>query len=322
MIVAELSANHLGDLNRALKLIDMAAWAGADAVKLQTYKPKDMIAIDRPCPDGPWKGRSLKSLYEEAMTPWHWHERLFYHARANGLLCFSSPFSVDAVRFLEQFNPPYYKIASFEITDLQLIEAAALTGKPLIISTGCATDVDIRNAIGVCKRFETQLTLLHCISNYPADPSQMNLPRIRYLQKEFGCDVGLSDHSLSTTIPAIATALGATIIEKHLTLARADGGPDAAFSLEPQEFKLIVDTVRETKLALQPCRPHQPLASMKRSLHAITDITQGDTFTADNIGAVRSDRGLLPIYLNSVIGKHAKLNITKGTPLSVDLCGL
>jgi len=242
-IVAELSANHNGSLDNALKLIDAAKWAGANAVKLQTYKPEDMVPDDGfVIKEGTWAGHNLFQLYRKAATPWGWHERLFQHARLVGIDCFSSPFSVAAVEFLEELGCPRYKIASFEIGNDSLLRAVSRTKKQSIISTGLATDAEIKDALN----YLPYAVLLHCISAYPAKLEEMNLQRIVAL----GPLSGLSDHTIGHEAAVIATALGAKIIEKHLTLNRLDGGPDAAFSAEPEAFKAMVASVRRTELAL------------------------------------------------------------------------
>lgn len=321
MIVAEISANHNGSLERALRTIEVAAAAGADAVKLQTYTP-DSITIDHDGPgfvidSGLWAGRKLYDLYKEAATPYDWHEKLFKTAADCGIKCFSTPFDVQAVQFLEQFNPPFYKIASFEINDVWLIAAAARTGKPLIISTGTVRSdsaFEIADALALARN----VTLLHCVSEYPAPVEKANLARIRNLSKIWNCRVGLSDHSLSVTLPAVAVAFGAEIIEKHFTLSRADGGPDAAFSLEPHEFKTMVENVHEAMLATVPYKHEQPYKHLARSLYAVSDIAAGEELNNSNIRSIRPGHGLPPRYLIDIIGHKAANDIKRGTPMKME----
>lgn len=330
MIVAEISANHLGEIDRALALIEAAAWAGADAVKLQTYTP-DSITIDCDGEDfvideGPWKGMRLYELYQRAATPLEWHARLFEKARDLNVACFSSPFSIEDVKFLQQFNPPYYKIASFEITDVNLIHAAAMTRKPIIISTGMADEGDIVEAIKAAS-FAESITLLHCVSMYPTPVELADLNRIKWLQ-QFNTNVGISDHSLSIEIPVAASALGVSVIEKHLTLSRADGGPDASFSLEPWEFKKMVDAVHDVRTSLSydahssiPCQrgKDDPHFNLRRSLYVVKDVKAGEEFTNENVRSIRPGYGLPPKYLGTIIGKRAASPIQRGTPMSMEL---
>lgn len=330
MIVAEISANHLGSIDRALALIEAASWAGADAVKLQTYRA-DSITID--CNNdefivkaGPWKGMKLFDLYKEAATPLEWHARLFERANELGIACFSSPFSIEDVKFLQKFNPPYYKIASFEINDINLIHAAAATGKPIIISTGMANETDILDAISAAHLAEN-ITLLHCVSMYPTPVAQADLNRIKWL-RAFGTNVGLSDHSLSIEVPVAAAALGATVIEKHLTLSRCDGGPDASFSLEPWEFKKLVEAVQEVHVSMSydatqavPIRhgADDPHFNLRRSLYAVKDISVGEEFTPENVRSIRPGLGLAPKHLGSIIGRRAATTIQRGTPMNLEM---
>lgn len=318
MIVAELGANHNGSFERALKLIDAAKSTGADAVKLQAYTA-DMLTLDCDGPEfivagGPWAGCRLYDLYKEAETPPSWLPELFAHARSVGLSCFASVFDLDGLDRLEELNCPFYKIASFEITDTGLIEQAALTSKPLIISTGMASDEEIWAAIDAA--VTSEVTLLHCVSAYPARPEQANLMRIKQMQEEFGFPVGLSDHTLGIAMPVAATALGAWVIEKHLTLSRADGGPDASFSLEPDEFKAMVTAVRDTRAAMQECEPPEPHKELRRSLYAVDDIAAGEKLTHKNIRSIRPGHGLPPWLLWTLIGGVAKQPIARGMPLA------
>lgn len=328
-IIAELSANHGGSLQRALEVVAAAAEAGADAVKLQTYTP-ETITLD--CRDpifqiGPgtiWEGRTLYDLYAEAFTPWEWHEEIFAAAARSGLLCFSSPFDPTAVEFLERLGVPAFKIASFELTDIPLIRVAAATGKPLILSTGMATMPEIREAVEAAASAGTGgQALLKCTSGYPAPASEMNLRTLPALEKEFGVPVGLSDHTTGHVAAVAAVALGASILEKHLTLRRADGGPDAQFSLEPAEFAAMVKAVREAEAALGTVR-FEPSASeiatrkFRRSLFAARDIAEGEAFTRENVRSVRPADGLHPRYLETLLGSPARRAFRKGTPLTIE----
>lgn len=328
-VIAELSGNHNGDISRALKLIDIAKTAGCDAVKLQTYTA-DTITINHDSPDfrikgGLWDGRLLYELYGEAHTPWDWHERLFSHAREIGIACFSSPFDESAVAFLEKLGAPAYKIASFEIVDTPLIRRAAEAGKPLIISTGMATLEEIDEALATARGAgATAISLLHCISAYPAPAEEANLSRIKALQERYGIPIGLSDHTMGSEVAIAAVALGAAIIEKHITLAREDGGPDAAFSLEPAELKGVVDGARTAHLALGKAdyghtKSETPNLSFRRSLYAVKDIAKGEVLTAQNIRSIRPGYGLPPKHFDEVIGTKAKRELKRGTALSWDL---
>jgi pseudaminic acid synthase len=326
-VIAELSGNHNGDIKRALALIDAANAAGADAVKLQTYTA-DTITLDHDGPGfvikgGLWDGRRLHELYREASTPWDWHAELFAHAKKVGIACFSSPFDSTAIEFLEKLDAPAYKIASFEIIDIPLIRLAARTGKPLIISTGMASPEEISEALDAAGA-SAGVTLLHCISAYPAPAEEANLARIPALAKQFGCLIGLSDHTLGTDVAVAAVALGATIIEKHITLRRADGGPDAAFSLEPEEFAALVKGVRTAHAAIGRAdygraASEETNVVFRRSLYAVKDIAAGDKITEENVRSIRPGYGLAPKHLPEIIGRKAKRGITRGTPISYDL---
>ena len=328
-VIAELSGNHNGDIRRALRLIEAAKSAGADAVKLQTYTA-DTITIDHNGPGftikgGLWDGRKLHELYREAHTPWDWHPALFEHARKVGITCFSSPFDPSAIDFLETLGAPAYKIASFEIVDTPLIRHAAKTGKPLIISTGMAEKSEIDEATRAARESgKGGFALLHCISAYPAPAEEANLARIPALAARYDCPIGLSDHTLGTEVAVAAVALGAAIIEKHLTLARADGGPDAAFSLEPDELQLLVKGARIAHAAIgradaERVESEKPNMLFRRSLYAVKDVAAGETLTADNVRSIRPGYGLAPKYLPEILGKRARREIKRGTPMSLDL---
>jgi pseudaminic acid synthase len=332
-LIAELSGNHNGRLDRACALIEAAAAAGADAVKLQTYRP-DTITLDCDRPDfliteGAWAGRRLYELYGEAQTPWEWHEALFDCARRAGITIFSTPFDDSAVELLEALGAPAYKIASFEIVDLALIARVARTGKPLILSTGMATVDEIAEAVAAARAAGCAAPiLLHCISGYPTPIAEANLTTIRDLQQRFGTIVGLSDHTLGTTAAVVAVALGACVIEKHVTLRRADGGPDAAFSLEPLELAQLVAGCRDAFAALgradaglQPSE--RANAVFRRSLYAVSDIAAGERFTPRNVRSIRPGYGLPPKHLPAVLGKVAARPIERGHALdwSMVACG-
>ncbi len=330
-MIAELSANHNGDIERAFALIDAAAKAGAHAIKLQTYTA-DTITIDHDGPEflihgGLWDGRRLYDLYQEAHMPWDWQPRLFAHARASGLTCFSSPFDETAIDFLETLDAPAYKIASFELIDHALIARAAKTGKPLIMSRGMATHEEITDALAVAKEAGCQdVILLHCVSGYPSAPEDMNLRSIPDLAERVGVAVGLSDHTLGVTVATASVALGAVAIEKHFTLRRADGGPDAAFSLEPDELKTLVEQSRVAWSALgKPFYPHSSAEAsqmqFRRSLYVVTDIAKGELFTLQNLRSIRPGLGLAPRHLGSFMGRKAARDIARGTPVSWDMLG-
>ena len=328
-VIAELSANHLGSLDRAMKIIEAAAACGCDAIKLQTFTP-DTMTLDSPRADfhsasGPWKGRSLWELYAEAATPWEWHEPLFKRAHDLGLVIFSTPFDEDAVLALDKLGSPAFKIASFELVDLELIAAAAATGKPVIMSTGMASDAEIDLAVATARKHGTGgIIMLHCSSGYPTPPEQINLKRMDSLWR-VGL-VGLSDHTPGSLIPALAVARGAVMIEKHLTLRRADGGPDAGFSLEPEEMAEVVTSCKTAWLALgdgSAVRPKAEAGSrqFRRSIYATANIAVGEPLTRGNIRAIRPGHGLEPRFLPEVLGKIAKVAIERGTPLSWELIG-
>jgi pseudaminic acid synthase len=321
-IIAELSANHNGSLETAIETIRAAKIAGADAIKLQTYTA-DSITLNCDQPDfiikgTIWEGRKLHDLYAEAYTPWEWHARLFEVAKEEGLICFSSPFDVKAVDFLEELNVPAYKIASFEITDIPLIRYTASKQKPLILSTGIATKEDIELAIATCRGVgNNQLALLKCTSSYPAPIDEANLKMIPQFEKDFDVIPGLSDHTMGSIVPIVATSLGAKIIEKHFILDRSMGGPDASFSMNPTEFKEMVDAVREAESALgnhdyQLTKKQQDGRQFSRSLYISADIKAGDIVTEKHIRSVRPGYGAHPKYLDQLIGKRANRDLTIG----------
>lgn len=324
-IVAELSGNHGGRLETALAMIDAAKAAGADAVKLQTYTA-DTLTID--C-DGPgfllegglWKGRTLHDLYGEAHTPWEWHAPLFAHARKLGLAIFSAPFDATAVDLLESLDCPAFKIASFELNDLPLIRRAARSGKPVILSTGLATLGEIAEAVEVVRSQNAPLMLLHCVSGYPTPTEDCNLRTIPHLAEAFGVAAGLSDHTAGGAVPAAAVALGAVLIEKHFVLSRADGGVDAAFSLEPLEFKAMADSVRaawaalgRVNYALEPSEAGG--RDYRRSLYIVTDVKAGEALTAENTRSIRPGFGLAPKHYDKVLGRRAARDLKRGEPLA------
>jgi N-acetylneuraminate synthase len=324
-VIAEMSGNHNGDLNRAISIIEAAKESGADAVKLQTYTP-DTITIDHNGPGfvvegGIWHGRSLYDLYRWAQTPWEWHAALFARAREIGVTIFSSAFSESAVELLESLQAPAYKIASLEIVDLPLIRRVAATGKPVILSTGAAALGDIAEAVAVARDAGCgQLALLQCTSGYPTPPTESNLRTIPHLAAAFGTVVGLSDHTLGVAVPVAAIAFGASLIEKHVTLARADGGPDADFSLEPNELARMVQDCRTAWEALgrvtYDLAPSELTASsLRRSLYAVADIAAGEVINETNVRSIRPGYGLPPKHLPSILGKVARHAIPRGRPL-------
>lgn len=331
-VIAELSANHLGKFERAVAIIDAAADAGCDAIKLQTFTPSAMTLdaerADFHIADGPWQGRSLWDLYGEAHTPWAWHAPLFAHAKARGLLAFSTPFDEDAVARLDALGAPAFKIASFELVDLELIAAVARTGKPLVMSTGMASDAEVAEAIATARAHgATAIALLHCVSGYPTPIAETNLRRLdalAALPAVAGCVLGISDHSPGAIVPIAAVARGACVIEKHLTLARADGGPDAGFSLEPAEMAEVVRGARLAWEALGAGGATRPAAEagnrqFRRSLYATADIAPGQAFTRDNVRSIRPGHGLPPRDLPAVLGRTARVAIARGTPLAWEL---
>lgn len=327
-VIAELSANHLGSLERALAILDAAADAGCDALKLQTFTPAamtlDLGRGDFHIDEGPWRGRSLWDLYGEAQTPWEWHAALFARGAARGLDVFSTPFDEEAVERLDRLGAPAFKIASFELVDLELIARAARTGKPLILSTGMASDAEVAEAVDAARAAGAGgVALLHCVSGYPAPIEQTNLRRLDALARR-GAVVGISDHSPGACVPIAAVARGAAIIEKHLTLARADGGPDAGFSLEPAEMAEVVRGAALAWQALGDGSARRPAAEagsrrFRRSLYAVADIAAGEALTRANVRSIRPGFGLAPRELPAVLGRRARAAIARGTPLAWEL---
>lgn len=328
-IVAEMSGNHNGDLSRALEIVAMAKAVGADALKLQTYTA-DTITIVH---DGPgftverslWEGRTLHDLYQEAHTPWDWQEEIFAKGRDVGIPVFSSPFDATAVDFLEDMDCPAYKIASFEAIDIPLIKKAASTGKPMIVSTGLASREEIAEAIAAVRSAGgLDPAVLHCVSSYPAREQDCNLLKIPEMAEAFGTVVGFSDHTLGTTVSVAAVALGAAIIEKHVTLSRADGGPDAAFSLESDELKALVDGCRTAFAARGTGGFGRPASEegmdvFRRSLYVVEDIAADEPFTERNVRSIRPGYGLPPKHLHEILGQMAAKDVKRGTPLAWDL---
>jgi pseudaminic acid synthase len=327
-IIAEMSGNHNQSLERALAIVDAAADAGADAIKLQTYTADTMTlpgALTIEDEGSLWKGRELYDLYQEAYTPWEWHQPIFERARERGIIAFSSPFDETAVDFLESLGTPLYKIASFENTDHPLLRKVAATGKPVIMSTGAATVQEIAEAVQVLREEGClELILLKCTSTYPATPENTNLRTIPHLRELYQVQVGLSDHTMGVGASVAAVALGATVIEKHFTLSRADGGVDSAFSLEPQELKSLVEESERAWLALGQVqygvqRAEEKSRLFKRSVYAVKDIQAGEELTKENIRVIRPGLGLAPKHYEELLGKKASQDIKAGTSFSWDL---
>lgn len=329
-IVAELSGNHNQDYNRALELVHAAKEAGADAIKLQTYTA-DTITIDCDDPifqinEGTiWDGRTLYDLYQEAYTPWDWQPRIMEEANKLGMECFSSPFDFTSVDFLEEMNVPAYKIASYEINDIPLIRKVAKLHKPIIFATGIAYPEDIRLALDICKEEGNEdIFLLKCVSSYPTPYEEVHLNIIPTLAKTYGCLTGLSDHTMGTAVAVGSIALGAKMVEKHLTLRRSDGGPDSAFSMEPEEFAKMVQDIRIVEKALGSSEykltPTQELEhGGSRSLFVVKDISAGEILTPDNIRSIRPGDGLHTKHYDEILGKQAAFDLKKGTPLKWEL---
>jgi len=324
-IIAELSANHNGDINRAFRIMEAAKTAGADAIKLQTYT-QDTITIDSKSEEfqikgGLWDGKSLYELYKEAHMPWEWHKPLFNKAKELGITIFSSPFDNSAVDLLEELNAPAYKIASFEIIDLPLIKRVAQTGKPMIMSTGMANEIEISEAIETARNNGCDdMIVLHCVSGYPAPASQYNLLTIKDMSRKFSVLTGLSDHTIGNATAVASVALGACVIEKHVTLDRSGGGPDDSFSLEPQE---LICLCKDTKIAWESIgdvnystlESERGNAKFRRSLYVVSDVKKGEFFTLDNVRSIRPGYGMEPKKLDAVIGRRANIDLKKGTAM-------
>lgn len=327
-IIAELSANHNGSLETALETVRAAKRAGADCIKLQTYTA-DTITIDSKKEDflikgTLWDGKNLYELYQEAYTPWEWHQIIFEEAERNGLICFSSPFDKTAVDLLESLNAPAYKIASFEITDIPLIEYTASKGKPIIMSTGIATTEDIELALDACRRMgNNDIALLKCTSSYPAPIEEANMVMVKDFAERFGVITGLSDHTMGATVPVVATCFGAKIIEKHFILDRSIGGPDASFSMNEQEFTAMVKSVREAEKAMgvvdyQLTDKQAKGKDFSRSLYVVKDLKKGELITEEHVKSIRPGFGLHPKYYNQIIGKKSNQDLEKGTRMRLD----
>ena len=330
-VICELSGNHNGSLERALALVDAAAKTGCDAIKLQTYTP-DTITLDCDREEfkikgGLWDGRTLFDLYKDAYTPFEWHEALFARAASHGVTMFSSPFDDTAVDLLESLKAPAYKIASFELIDLPLVAYVASKQKPMIMSTGMANAKEIADAVAVAREHGTgEIVLLHCVSNYPADISDAHVRTVPSLGATYGCVCGLSDHTMGSAASVAAIALGGAVIEKHFTLARADGGPDSGFSLEPDEFAALVRDCKNAHKALGQVH-YDTLGSerankqFRRSLYVVADIAKGEALTRTNIRSVRPGMGLPPVRLWDILGKPAARDLKRGEPLSDEMVG-
>jgi pseudaminic acid synthase len=332
-IIAEMSGNHNQSLERALQIVDAAAAAGAHALKLQTYTA-DTLTLD--CehgefvisdPDSLWAGRSLYTLYEEAYTPWDWHAVIFDRARQRGMAAFSTPFDETAVDFLEGLDTPCYKIASFENNDLPLLRKVAATGKPLIVSTGMASIAELDELVQTVTNAGCRdLVLLKCTSTYPATPENTNLRTIPHLREMFGCEVGLSDHTMGIGAAVAAVALGATVIEKHFTLSRAEGGVDSAFSMEPEEMRLLVSEAQKAWQAMGsvrygPTEAERKSTLFRRSLYVARDMKEGESFDNENLRVVRPGLGLSPKHYDRLLGKRVNRPVAKGTAVSWDIVG-
>lgn len=329
-IVAELSGNHNQSLDRAIALVQAAAQCGCDAVKLQTYTP-DTLTID--CsethflinnPSSPWHGRKLYDLYQEAYTPWEWHKPIFEKCRELGLIAFSTPFDTKAIALLEELGSPAYKVASFENVHLPLIKDIAATGKPIILSTGMASLAELCEAVSTIRNTgNNKIILLKCTSTYPSLPANSNIRTIEHMRELFGVEAGLSDHTLGIGVAVASVAFGACMIEKHLTLRRADGGPDSSFSLEPIEMRALVEEVRNAHLALggvsyEMIEAEKASAVFRRSIFAVEDIKAGEEMNSTNVRIIRPGFGLAPKFIDLVIGRRAKSHIRRGTPISWD----
>ena len=331
-VIAELSGNHNGDINRIFALIDAAKQAGADAIKIQTYTA-DTMTIDCDLDDfmisgGPWDGYRLYDLYTEAHTPWEWHHQIFDRCNEIGITVFSTPFDHSAVDFLQELGAPAYKVASFEMTDLPLLEKIASTGKPVIMSTGLASISEISESVDTLRKSGChELAILHCVSGYPSDPADANLRTIPNMAEIFQLPVGLSDHSTGIGVSVAAVSQGAAVIEKHLTLRRSDGGVDSEFSLEPDELRLLTEGCLAAYQSLG--RVNYSLTAseaqnykFRRSIYAVRDIAKGETLTGENIRTIRPGFGLAPKFMPRVLGRTAAKDIQRGTPLSLEMVGL
>ena len=332
-IIAEMSGNHNQSLDRALAIVEAAAKAGAHAVKLQTYTADTMTLniAEREFfindPDSLWKGKSLYDLYKEAYTPWEWHKPIFEHCRGLGLIYLSTPFDETAVDFLEELNVPCYKIASFENTDIPLIRKVAATGKPMIISIGMATIAELDETVRTARKAGCRdLILLKCTSSYPATPENTNILTIPHMAKLFDCQVGLSDHTMGIGAAVASVALGATMIEKHFTLSRADGGVDSAFSMEPDEMRALVAETKRAwqalgKVSYGPTEKEKKSLIFRRSLYIVQDMKKGDILTKENLRAIRPGLGLPPKHYDMLIGKRVNRDVQRGTAVSWELIG-
>ncbi len=332
-VIAEMSGNHNQSIDRAFEIVDAAAEAGAHAIKLQTYTA-DTMTIDKKDgefyiddPKSLWHGSCLHDLYKVAYTPWEWHEPIMKRAAEKGILCFSSPFDFTAVDFLETLNVPCYKIASFENTDIPLIKKAASTGKPIIISTGLATVAEISDAVAAIRSCgNEQIILLKCTSNYPAEPENANVITIPHMRDLFECEIGLSDHTTGIGVALAAVTLGASVVEKHFTLRRADGGVDSAFSLEPEELKsLVVESERAArasgKITYGPSEAEKPSLQFRRTLYVVEAMKAGDELTEKNLRSIRPGLGISPANMDLALGKKVNRDIERGTPFNWDLIG-
>ena len=326
-IIAEMSGNHNQSLERAVEIVEAAARTGAHAIKLQTYtadtmtldmKEREFFISDE---KSPWKGQSLYDLYAIAHTPWDWHQPIFDCAKKHGLICFSTPFDETSVNFLEKLGAPAYKIASFENTDIPLIQRVASTGKPLIISTGMATLEELDESVNAARQAGCKdLILLKCTSTYPATPENSNLLTIPHLRERYGCEVGLSDHTLGIGVAVASVALGATVIEKHFTLKRSDGGVDSAFSMEPAEMNQLVEETGRAweslgKAYIGPTEAEKLSITFRRSLYIVKDLKSGDILTKENVRAIRPGLGLPPKYFDQILGKKIKSSVKMGTAI-------
>ena len=333
MVIAEMSGNHNQSLERALEIVDAAAATGAHALKLQTYTA-DTMTLDLgegefriQDPNSLWYGRTLYDLYQEAHTPWEWHKPIFDRCRELGLICFSTPFDATSVDFLEELDVPCYKIASFENIDIPLIRKVAATGKPIIMSTGMASLAELDEAVTAAREAGCKdLVLLKCTSSYPATPENTNILTIPHMRQLFGCEVGLSDHTMGVGVAVAAVALGATVIEKHFTLSRADGGVDSSFSLEPEEMRsLVVETERAWQALGQvsygPTEKERNSLVFRRSLYVVKDMRAGELFTPENVRAIRPGYGLAPKFIDTFMGRRISIDAKKGTPVSWELLG-